>query len=187
MNKSLQSTSDKSDEQLFELYSNTGEKRWLAVLFDRYRLMVYGVCLKYLKESELASDTTMDIFEKLLNQQSSDEIKKFKVWLYVLTKNQCLMILRKKKPELKELDNDFVESRLIWHPTEEDDDQARQQRLEKCLEALPEGQLECIKGFFYDKQAYQELANSLNLELKKVKSHIQNGKRNLKLCLERNG
>lgn len=147
--------------------------------------MVFGVCCKYLKAPEQASDTTMDIFEKLLSLPQKTEVKNFKVWLFVLTKNHCLMILRKKSPEFTNVEDTFVESDQIWHPMEEEDEEARQARLDECLKGLPEGQLSCIKGFFYDKLAYQELAQRLSLEIKKVKSNIQNGKRNLKLCMER--
>ncbi len=97
------------------------------------------------------------------------------------------MLLRKKSPTMTDLDPEFVESDSIWHPMEKDEDRVREQQLKKCLETLPEGQMQCIKGFFYDKQPYQELARQLQLEVKKIKSHIQNGKRNLKICMERHG
>ncbi len=178
-------TSDKSDEWIFDRYASTREKHWLSILFDRYRLMVFGVCCKYLKSAEQASDATMDIFEKLLTQSQKGGVKNFKVWLFVLTKNHCLMILRKKSPEFTNVEDTFVESDQIWHPMEEGDEETRQARLDDCLKKLSEDQLSCIKGFFYEKLPYQELARRLSLELKKVKSNIQNGKRNLKLCMER--
>ena len=178
-------TSDQSDEWLFHSYVSTGEKRWLSILFDRYRLMVFGVCCKYLKEPEQANDATMDLFEKLLSQPQKSEVKHFKVWLFVLTKNHCLMILRKKSPQFTNVEDTFVESDSIWHPMEEGEEEARQARLDECLKRLPAGQLSCIRGFFYDKLPYQELARRLSMEVKKVKSNIQNGKRNLKLCMER--
>lgn len=56
--------------------------------------------------------------------------------------------------------------------------------LEKCIEHFAGEQKECIRLFYFDNKSYREIAATLKQDEKKVKSHLQNGKRNLKICLE---
>jgi len=73
----------------------SGDLQVLGVLYSGYTELVYGVCLKYFKQEEQASDAVMDIFEELIQKAKKHEVDKFRPWLYVLAKNHCLMRLRK--------------------------------------------------------------------------------------------
>jgi RNA polymerase sigma factor (sigma-70 family) len=59
--------------------------------------------------------------------------------------------------------------------------------LKKCIDQLKDEQKECIKLFYLEEKCYQEIAESTSYELKKVKSYIQNGKRNLRICMDQHG
>lgn len=145
--------------------------------------LVYGLCLKYLKNRDDSQDATMAIYEQISQKLLTTEVKHFKSWLYMVSKNHCLMELRKKNPEVHS--DVFMESPDLVHLN--DDKVALENdlnALEECIDELKEQQKHCVKLFFLEKKSYQQVNEETGIDLKKVKSHIQNGKRNLKLCLE---
>jgi RNA polymerase sigma-70 factor, ECF subfamily len=150
--------------------------------------LVYGVCMKYFKNREDSQDAVMQIFEVLVKDIPRFEIQNFKGWLYTVSRNHCLMQLRKTSKEKSlhpEISSSaFMESTAILHPIEEETNEDLQERLKICLEQLKEEQRKCVEMFYYQQQCYKEIANDLNIGEEKVKSFIQNGKRNLKNCLE---
>jgi RNA polymerase sigma-70 factor, ECF subfamily len=184
-NKSAKMT----DESLLLEFRETGDPEKLGLLYSRYMHLVYGVCLKYLKDRESAKDEVINIFEKLVTDVANHEIVNFKTWLYVVTKNHCLMILRSKKSETARgtiMINDplwFMENSEELHPIDKEDSQG-DERLNDCINRLKEEQRQCIRMFYYEDKCYKEISECLNMDEKKVKSYLQNGKRNLKICLE---
>ncbi len=180
---------DKTDEELLGKYLSSGDLQWLGDLYARYMHMVYGVSLKYLESREEAKDAVMQIFEQLVTDLPRHRIRNFRSWLYVLTKNHCLMQLRAAKRmrgKLEEIKNGvaFVESEEELHPIDRDDPGVGD-ALRECIDALRNEQKQCIQLFYEQKLCYREISEKLRMEEKKVKSHLQNGKRNLKICLEK--
>jgi RNA polymerase sigma-70 factor, ECF subfamily len=178
-----------SDEELLKEFVRSGDIEVLGELYSDYMHLVYGVCLKYLKNRDESKDAVMQIFEKLVIEVPKQQIENFKSWLYVVTKNYCLMQLRSEKT-LSEKSQEwmtdskvFMENTPILHPIDEDG-QNIDKELENCIQKLKVEQKECILQFYYENRCYNEIALNLNLDEKKVKSHLQNAKRNLKLCLE---
>jgi len=179
------------DEELVAEFRAGGDLEVLGVLYSRYLHLVYGVCLKYLKEREEAKDAVMQIFEKLIIEIPKHNIENFRSWLHVVTKNYCLMQLRSgrsEKEKFVEWANDpeyFMETATDLHPLDEDEDlKTVDSALEDCIERLKEEQKRCIRLFYFENRCYNEIAENLGMDEKKVKSHLQNGKRNLKICLE---
>jgi|WetSurMetagenome_2_1015567.scaffolds.fasta_scaffold00002_207 RNA polymerase sigma-70 factor, ECF subfamily len=179
----------KSEEELIRDFVSTGNLEVLGELYSSYMHLVYGVCLKYLKNRDEAMDAVMQIFEKLITEIPRQKIETFRNWLHVVTKNYCLMKLRAQKSQDKKLDEwaidpgNFMESGTDLHPVDRDDADL-ESALADCIEKLKDEQKECIRQFYYDNRCYNEIAKNLSIDEKKVKSHLQNGKRNLKLCLE---
>lgn len=177
-----------SDSDLLRRYKETGNLEILGELYTNYIHLVYGVCLKYLNDREESKDAVNKIFEKLIIEIPKFEIQNFKSWLYVLTKNHCLMEIRRLKTEKKHFENFssdyFMESTDISHPIDEDSDEQIESQLKDCIEKLKEEQKQCIELFYYDSKCYKEISITLDIDENKVKSYIQNGKRNLKICLE---
>lgn len=179
---------EKTDEDLLGLYMDSGNLELLGELYSRHMHLVYGVALKYLGDPDDAKDATMHIFEKLVSELPDQEIRQFKSWLYVLTKNFCLMHIRTRKSGDKRLEGyksevEFMESEAEMHPIDRED-QSIEQALRECIDKLKAEQKECIELFYYRKMCYREISDFLSMEEKKVKSFLQNGKRNLKICLE---
>lgn len=177
-----------SDEELVRLFREKQDLEVLGVLYKRYMYLVYGACMKYLKNREDSQDAVMQIFEVLVKDIPRFEIQNFKGWLYTVSRNHCLMQLRrtsKEKNRHPEISTAvFMESTAVMHPIEEEPDGDMQERLKICLEQLKEEQRRCVELFYYQQQCYKEIAAGLNIGEEKVKSYIQNGKRNLKICLE---
>lgn len=189
-NKSEKDIQKKEDQELLELYRKTGDLEHLGSLFDRYIHLVYGLCLKYLKHREEAQDAVMQIFEKLIDEVLRHEVSSFKSWLYVLSKNYCLMHLRTLKSkdakyaDFKKDHTQDMESVVLMHHNSDTDLESDLDALRKCIEQLKEEQQACVKLFFLEEKSYQQIVDILKVDLKKVKSSIQNGRRNLKICLE---
>lgn len=179
----------KSDAQLISEFSSTGDLEILGELYSGYLHLVYGVCLKYLKNREESQDAVMQIFEKLITDLPKQKIDNFRNWLHVVTRNFCLMKLRADKSQelkLREWSSDpgnFMENGSDLHPIDRDDIKT-DEALADCIEKLKDEQKECIRQFYYENRSYSEIASNLGFDEKKVKSYLQNGKRNLKLCLE---
>ena len=181
----------KSDLELISDYKANGDLNVLGELYQRYTALVYGVCLKYYRNKEDSQDAVMQIFEKLIDSLLKHEVHNFKSWLHVTSRNYCLMELRKRKTQLKEsqLENSVIENMelsISTHHNNEDSLTDDLNLLKNCMEKLPENQKMCIDLFFISEQSYKEVSVNSGYELNKVKSYIQNGRRNLKNCIEKN-
>jgi len=180
---------NKTDEELIAEFSSSGDLEVLGELYSGYMHLVYGVSLKYLKNREEAMDAVIQIFEKLITDIPKQEIQNFRSWLHVVTKNYCLMHLRSVKSKNERLaewaadPQNFMENASEMHPIDRDEPDMKD-AINDCIERLKKEQKYCIKQFYYENRCYREIAVSLGISEKKVKSYLQNGKRNLKLCLE---
>lgn len=178
----------RTDEELLRKYRTGGELVYLVEVYKRYMPLVYGVALKYLKRSEDAQDVVMQLFEDLTVKIKDTKIESFKAWLYTCVRNYCLMELRKRNRNLSvSLDDSFMEFCDDFHLTVTGENEDRERALQECIEALPEKQRISVNHFFLEELSYKEVEERTGFSQKMVKSFIQNGKRNLKLCLEHKG
>ncbi|MBC7695123.1 MAG: sigma-70 family RNA polymerase sigma factor [Burkholderiales bacterium] len=182
-----------SDIELITEYKNTRNNVFVGILYKRYSHLVLGLSLKYLKDVDEAKDAVMQIFEKLLSDLLIHNIEYFKSWLYTLSKNHCLMILRTKQTKLrKEMDlqihaDSFMETENDLHQNKAAEREIQYTSLEKAIAELNEDQKKCIELFYLKEMSYNQIVDMTGYNLNEVKSFIQNGKRNLKIKLEKNG
>ncbi|MBL7829199.1 MAG: sigma-70 family RNA polymerase sigma factor [Saprospiraceae bacterium] len=174
-----------SDEQLLAAYVEQGDADALGKLYERYMPMVYGVCLKILKDRGKAEDAVIAIYEELTRKVKAHEVDSFRGWLYVLARNHCLMEWRKKqrRPTDHHAPEDMVRYDAIEEAFEYELPQQRDP-LKECLEELNERQKKCVLWFYYEDYSYKAISDMMQEDVGKVRSYIQNGRRNLKLCLE---
>ncbi|MCD8071676.1 MAG: sigma-70 family RNA polymerase sigma factor [Alistipes sp.] len=173
------------DAFLVDLYKKDGSLEILGELYSRYMPLVYGVCLKYLREQQASEDAVMQIFEELVEKVRKHDIREFRTWLWAVARNHCLGIIRKDKANsFLEIRPEVMESDALLHLLDKKDDEAKLRRLEDCLERLPEPQKVSVRLFFYEDKSYADICDRTEYNLKSVKSYIQNGKRNLKNCME---
>lgn len=175
-----------TDKELLTIYSESGDMSALGELYQRYMDLVYGVCLKYYKEPERAKDGVMLIFEELVTKLKKHEVENFKPWLHQVARNHCLMQLRTPK-NLKtvEFKPEIVQSEENLHLNGVLEREENLIKLENCLETLPKEQKETVKLFYLQGKCYNEIVEITGQEWNQVRSFIQNGRRNLKLCMEK--
>ncbi|HUH32381.1 MAG TPA: sigma-70 family RNA polymerase sigma factor [Daejeonella sp.] len=189
--KFITNTSGKNapdDQLLLTEYRHSGSLEVLGQLYGRYMHLVYGLCLKYLKDEEKSKDAVMQIFEQLVSKLKIHEVSNFKNWLYTLARNYCLMELRSSsRHEFVPMEENFMEKDAFEHLDIDDTRERKLTVMEKCMEKLPPEQKDSINLFYLEQKCYKEIADITGFEMNKVKSYIQNGKRNLKICIEKNG
>jgi RNA polymerase sigma-70 factor (ECF subfamily) len=175
-----------SDQELLERFYADRDNQWLGILLERYTLLLLGVCMKYLKNEELARDSVQQIFLKAITELQKYRVEYFKSWIYMVAKNHCLMQLRDKPGkntiEVKdsiaaEVDETDKESLLSNERTYE--------YMGEALKELNADQQLCVTLFYMEKKSYQQIAEQTGYSMMQVKSHIQNGKRNMRILIEK--
>lgn len=174
------------DDELVQSYKSTGDLKVLAELYQPYMDLVYGVCLKYLKDPEPAKDSVLAIFEELITKLQKHEVNNFKAWLYQLSKNHCLMILRSAKKFMKtQMDVSLMQNEEPVHLNGELEKEENFKQLHYCLGQLVAEQKNVLELFYLEGKCYNEIVSLTGIEWNKVRSFIQNGRRNLKLCMDK--
>ncbi len=175
-----------SDNELLELFYGDHNNEWLGILMQRYTMLLLGVSMKYLKNEEEAKDAVQQVFLKALHELHKYKVAYFKSWIYMIAKNHCLMKLRDKGKWSVEL-NDTITARTA-EPEEKNAYIEKDKTLDKlaaALQQLNKEQQLCVTLFYLEKKSYSEIAMQNSFSIMQVKSHIQNGKRNLKIILEK--
>jgi RNA polymerase sigma-70 factor (ECF subfamily) len=183
-------SAEPDDRELLLQYKTENNADALGFLYSRYVMLVYGLCLKYLNDREKSKDAVMQIFELLAVELHRHDIQNFKSWLYVFSKNYCLMELRKEKSLHKREElwlagqEKFMENPDGLHPIDSDENLQLNAALKDCIEKLKDEQRRCVHLFYFENRSYRDISDETGWDDKKVKSLLQNGKRNLKICLE---
>ena len=176
---------DVTDQELIKDYRDTGNIEFLGTLYNRYMHLVFGVSLKYLKNEAESEDVVIQIFEKLIKSLKETAVENFPGWLSVIARNHSLMILRTRKDFVEINDQEFVESGYSLHPNDEDSIEEDLEMLKSAIKDLPDEQQKCVKLFYLESKSYKEVEDLTGYDPKKVKSFIQNGRRNIKLYFEK--
>jgi RNA polymerase sigma factor (sigma-70 family) len=175
-----------SDQELLERFYADHDNQWLGILLERYTLLLLGVCMKYLKNEDLAKDSVQQIFLKAITELQKYRVEYFKSWVYMVAKNHCLMQLRDKpgkntievKESIAAESEDPDKEDLLLHEKTYD-------YLSEALKELNADQQLCVTLFYIQKKSYQQISEQTGYTMMQVKSHIQNGKRNMKLLIEK--
>jgi RNA polymerase sigma factor (sigma-70 family) len=176
-----------SDEEILKRFRQDRDKEWIGQLFLRYSHLLFGVCLKYLKNPEDARDSLQQIFLKVLPDLNRFEIICFKAWIYQVARNYCLMELRRQAPvHLHHIgDNTVIEDPREFQAGRMQMKERKLELLEVAMKELPEAQRDCLTLCYLEKKSYQQISEMTGYSLMQVKSHIQNGKRKLKIMVDR--
>lgn len=175
-----------TDQELLARYYDEHNNDWLGILLQRYTLLLFGVCMKYMKNEEEARDCVQQIFVKVITELPRYQVEFFKAWIYTIARNYCLMRLRDSHGRQTSLSDTML--------AEWDDEEGKTRHWEKerllewmgqALDELGKEQKLCVTLFYLEKRSYQEIATTTGFTLMQVKSYIQNGKRNLRLMIEK--
>ena len=176
------------DQEILQRYYADHNNEWLGILLQRYTMLLLGVSMKYLKNEEEAKDCVQQVFLKAINELQKYKVEYFKSWIYMVAKNHCLMKLRDGRYHTAE-----IRDQLLLTPDEsieKDEHIDKEKKLDNlagALKLLNTEQQQCITLFYLQKKSYQQIAAETNFSILQVKSHIQNGKRNLKKMMEGGG
>lgn len=175
-----------TDQELLEKFYADRNNEWLGILLQRYTLLLLGVCMKYLKNEDEAKDCVQQVFLKVIQELQKYKVEYFKSWLYMVAKNYCLMRLRDKQGKISaELDNQPIAA-----PEETDKKKLLEtdhtlDLMETALQELNTEQQQCVTLFYLQKKSYAQISDTTGFSMMQVKSYIQNGKRNLKILIEK--
>lgn len=177
---------DPTDLELVAAFRRSKDLKVLAQLYQRYLDLLFGVCLKYLEDRELAKDAVMDIFEELASKLQRHEVANFKGWLHTLARNHCLMQLRSSaRINVRPFDPDHVQTAEELHLSDKMEKEARLDRLADCIDTLSAEQRTVVRLFYLENKCYKEIETITGFGWNKVRSLIQNGRRNLRICMQR--
>lgn len=180
-------STDTDDHTLIERFKASGDLNVLAELYQRYMELCYAVSVKYLKDPESAKDAVMEVFEELRGKLRKHDVSNFKSWLYSLVKNHCLMKLRSSaRARVVNIDENVVQSNDEMHLESINEKEWQLDQMNKCIEALVADQKKAIELFYLQERCYKEISEITGLDWNKVRSLIQNGRRNLKICMDKN-
>lgn len=176
-----------TDQQLLEHFYADHNNEWLGILLQRYTLLLLGLCMKYLKNEEQAKDSVQQVFLKVITELQKYKVEYFKSWIYMVAKNHCLMILRDRQGKIPA----ELTDRLKIAAEEGQDKQTLLQNdlamelMETSLKELNPEQQQCVTLFYLNKKSYQEISDATGFSMQQVKSYIQNGKRNLRILIDK--
>jgi RNA polymerase sigma factor (sigma-70 family) len=182
-----------SETDLLRKYRQTGDLSILGKLYEPHMEMVFAIAMKYFRDEDDAKDTVMQIFEELITKLRQHEVENFRAWLGMVARNHCLMKIRSSRSALsgqfsddneEEFSAHFMEISNSQHLTDDFDIEENLTKLENCLQTLNAAQKQSVELFFMQEKTYQEVSQLTGFEINKVKSYLQNGKRNLKICME---
>jgi RNA polymerase sigma factor (sigma-70 family) len=180
---------DLDDPELLKLYRTKDDRQAIGALFQRYSHLIFGVCMKYLKNEENSKDATLQIFEKLMKDLKRFDVERFSNWVHSVARNHCLMELRSRKTFIYTDDESMPDMDVLAEQkpgsssAQENHLEEQLQLLEEAIENLNEEQRVCIDLFYLKKYCYQDVSEISGFTLNEVKSYIQNGKRNLKIYM----
>ncbi len=170
-----------SDSELLRKYQEDNDMQALGVLYKRYMHLIFGLCMNYLKNEAKSEDAVMDIFEKIAKKLKSQEVNNFKSWIYYVSRNHCINQL---KPGLEVLiENQHAVAEIMENTPENGLYSKESANLGTALNELKPDQQKCVEMFYLLKLSYEDIQQETGLSYKQVKSHLQNGKRNLKIIL----
>ena len=187
-----------SDSELLRRYHAQGDVHDLGALYERHMPLVLAVSRRYLRDEADAQDAVMQVFEQLVDKLRRHEVENFPAWLQTTARNHCLMTLRARQragpaaggalvvhfPDAAGMESAAARHQADDDPAEAEQHEQQLQQLERTLAELPPGQRQCLELFYLEKKSYREVAALTGLDLNAVKSHLQNGKRNLRRHLQ---
>lgn len=178
---------EKTDKEIILLFCESNDNQFIGILYERYGHLVLGLCLKYLKNKDESQDMVIQIFTKLMTDLKKHSVEYFKSWLFVYSKNECLMELRRRQSALKK-ELELKENTLLFMDNNDPEHLKEKERqismMEIAISHLNATQKTCIDLFFFQNKSYVEITELTGYSINDVKSYIQNGKRNIKIRME---
>ena len=166
-----------------------GNQQAYAVLVNRYQNYVFTLTLRMLKNREDAEEVSQDVFIKAYKYLADFRgASKFTTWLYTIVNNTCISFLRKKKLEIRSLENENVfnaannqDSGISANIVEQ---KSKIAMVDKAINMLNADDAMIVTLFYKGEQTLEEIANILGLEANTVKVRLHRARGKLKEKME---
>ncbi|MEO1435281.1 MAG: sigma-70 family RNA polymerase sigma factor [Bacteroidota bacterium] len=180
-----------TDEQLISDFQHSNNPACLAELYQRYQLLILGISYQVLEDASESEDLLNEVFIKLIHHKQP--IRHFRNWVYTATKHLAIDKKRKRTHYREAIQkasqvHEQQPNPLSDAPSDGALSPGRERQLKQikiALHDLPIAQRQCLELFFLQEKTYKEIQTLTGMPLKTIKSHLQNGKRRLRLSLIR--
>ena len=172
-----------TDEEAIEAYLATQNANYFNILYDRYTSKVFGKCYSLLKSEAQAQDAAQEIFVKvLLNLSKFSGKSKFSTWLYSITYNFCIDVIRKNKKNIGVLVDDInaYGEEIIDDIEDSEIMETNVIRLKAVLNEIPAGDKAILLMKYQDEFSIKDICGILNKSESAVKMKIKRAKEKFK-------
>ncbi len=165
-----------------------GEEEPFQVLFERYGELVFGYCVKLLKDRERAEDASQEAWVKIIKNANKYECQgKFRAWLLQITRNTCFSLFRDlKKNRTEDVSDHEIEDMSQKSILDLMSAEENKAKLKKCIEDLPENQRLALLVWMTEDKSYEEIAEHMQTSVSAVKSLLFRSRQSLKEMLGSN-
>jgi RNA polymerase sigma-70 factor (ECF subfamily) len=176
----ITTTNHYSDTELvYELQS--GNSGAMSLLYNRYYAKVYAKCYTYLKNTDDAFDTAQDIIIKAYTRIGTFKgYSSFSTWLFALTTNHCISLLRKKNvvQYVSELDP-FSDTCIGCDEVDRVPVEQQEIALDKLLNEISETDRQILVMKYEEKCSIRELQGVFNLSSSAIKMRLLRSKKKI--------
>jgi RNA polymerase sigma-70 factor (ECF subfamily) len=174
---------DLPDNELARLFTESGAREAFAELFRRHSRKVYHACFAFFRDGSLAEDATSETFLRAYQSRARFQEGDYLNWLQRIARNVCIDQWRKKKPEISIDGSEEEPGMELPGPAPDEGMQIAVQQLHREIAKLPADQRRCVE-LKIEGYSYEETAAMTGLALDAVRSHLQNGRRTLRLRMQ---
>src|SRR5204863_4239200 len=178
-----------SDSEIISLVLK-GDHNVYATLVDRYKSYVFTLTLRFTKNREDAEEVSQDIFVKAYRSLADFRgTAKFSTWLYTIVNTTSITFLRKKKLEVRSLDDEktfeVADSQDSGFRANLVEQKSRQNMVNQAIAMLSPDDAEIITLFYKNEQSLEEIGQILGVEVNAAKVRLHRARMRLKEKMER--
>lgn len=163
---------------------STGSTEAFRRLYYLWEPALSSYLFQITKSKELTSEIVQDVFLKIwMTRETLHEIKNFKAYLFVISKNQAINALKKSILELEKF-KIFAENPHLYEDEVDEKKEYQYSLIDEAIDQLPARQKEVFLMHRYDRMTYQEIADRLGIGKESVKSHLSIGIKAVKSNLQ---
>lgn len=185
MLRSQREISIEEDNLSVEKYLQSRDPQYWGTLYEKYRQPTFLLCMRIVRNVEEAKDLAAETFIKAF-----EHLERFKPghpflpWLSRIATNLCVDHLRRRNRfRFQAVAENHVVANSDGESSAEDQEELKT-RILKAIKMLKRAQRRCFCLFYIHRLSYQEISELTGYSLQQVRSHIQNGRRKFKICME---
>jgi len=178
-----------SDSEIISLVLK-GDHNAYALLVERYKSYVFTLTLRFTKNREDAEEISQDIFVKAYRSLADFKgTAKFSTWLYTIVNTTCITFLRKKRLDIRSLDDEktfeVADSQDSGFRANQVEQKSRLNMVNQAIAMLNPDDAEIITLFYKSEQSLEEISQVLGIEVNTAKVRLHRARTRLKEKMEK--